>query len=74
MENIREEEEEKLYYTTLNYKMEMKTTLKHCISSALKPPWVFIGTRGKGSQGANPGPKYGRGRTRTAQAAFSRLL
>ena len=28
MENTREEEDEKLHYTTLNYKMEMKQLLK----------------------------------------------
>ena len=37
MENTREEEEEKLHYTTLNYKMEMKLLLKLCISPTLEP-------------------------------------
>ena len=55
--------------TSLNYpKLQNgdETTLKHCISSALKVQGVFIDTRGKGGQGANPGPKYGRGRACTA--------
>ena len=37
MENTREEEEEKLHYTTLNYKMKIKLLLKLCISSILEP-------------------------------------
>jgi len=37
--------------------MEMKTTLNHCISSALEPQKVFIGTRGTGARGTTPGPK-----------------
>ena len=57
MENTREEEEEKLHYNTLNYKMEMKTTLKLCISSLGNPRGVFIATREEGGQGTNPGPK-----------------
>ena len=33
----------------------MKTTLKHCVCSALEPQGVFIGTRG-----TTPGPKPAR--------------
>ena len=36
MKNTREEEEEKLHYTTLNYKMKMKLLLKLCISPTLE--------------------------------------
>jgi len=31
-----------------------------------------MGTKGKGDQGANPGPKYGRGRARTAPRPYCR--
>ena len=70
MENTREEEEEKLHYTTLNYKMKKKNYPKPCISSTLDPKGVFIGTRGTGGQGTNPGPKRGRGHTGAARAAL----
>ena len=55
--------------TNLNYpKLENgdKTTLKYCISLNTEPQGVYIGTRGKGGQGTNPDPKYGRVRARTA--------
>ena len=72
MENTREEEEEKLYYTTLNYKMEMKLLLKLCISPVWNPRGVFIATREEGDLGTSPGPKRGGGRgpTRAARAAL----
>ena len=72
MENTREEEEEKLHYTTLNYKMEMKLLLKLCISPVWNPRGVFIATREEGGQETSPGPTRGRGRghTRTARAAL----
>ena len=66
MENTREEEEEKLHYTTLNYKMEMKLLLKLCIYPTLEPQGVFIATREEGGQETGPGPKCGRGRGCTA--------
>ena len=66
IENTMEEEEEKLHYTTLNYKMKMKLLLKLCIYSTLEPKGVFIGTREEGGQGTNPGPKRRARRDRTA--------
>ena len=81
MENTKEEEEEKLHYTTLNYKMKMKLLLKLCMFLLWNPKGVFIGIRGTGGQGTNPGPKraarraprpYGCGNA--AWAAFSRPL
>ena len=57
MESTREEEEEKLHYTTLNYKIEMKLLLKLCISLLWNPRGVFIAIREEGGQGTNPGPK-----------------
>ena len=68
MENTREEEEEKLHYTTLNYKMEMKLLLKLCISLLWNPRGVFIATREERGQGTGPGPKRGRGRGHTGAA------
>ena len=46
--------------------MEMKTTLKLCISCFSGTQGVFIATREEGDQGPGPGPKRGRGRGRTA--------
>jgi len=51
--------------------MEMKTTLKYCISLALEPQGVFIGTS-EGGQGTTPSPKLGPSRGRTAAASPSR--
>ena len=48
--------------------MEMKTTLKLCISSSEGPKGVFIGIREKGGQGTDPGPKRGRSRDHTVAA------
>ena len=42
-----------------------ETTLNSAYPQLKNPRGVFIGTRGKRGEGANPGPKYGRGRTRT---------
>ena len=72
MKNTREEEEEKLHYTALNYKMEMKLLLKLSISLLKNPRGVFIATREEEGQGTGPGPKRGRGRghTRVARAAL----
>jgi len=44
----------------------MKTILLSVYLLSKKSQAVFIGTRGMGGQGANPGPKYGRSRARTA--------
>ena len=60
-----EEEEEKLHYTTLNYKMEMRTILNLAYIQLWNPMGVFIGTRGTGGQGTNPGPKRDRSRGHT---------
>ena len=57
MENIREEEEEKLHYTTLNYKMEMKLLLKLCISPTLEPRGGIYSHQGRGGPGDKPWPK-----------------
>ena len=43
--------------------MEMKTTLKLYISSCSGTQGVYIGIRGTGGQGTNPGRKRGRGHT-----------
>ena len=43
-----------------------KTTQLSVYLLSTKPQGVFIGTRGKGAQVANPGPKYRRGHARTA--------
>ena len=62
MENTREEEEEKLHKTTLNYKMEKENYPKPCISLTLKLRGVFINTRRTGARGqtlARP-RQYGR--------------
>ena len=51
--------------TNLNYpKLQNRdeTTLKHCISPALKTPKGIYRHQGKGGPGENPGPKYGRAR------------
>ena len=50
------------HYTTLNYKMKMRTTLNLAYLPTLEPRGVFIGTREEGGQRTNPGPKRGRGR------------
>ena len=50
------EEELKLHYTTLNYKMKILNYPKPCISPAESPKGVFIGTR-EGGQGDNPWPE-----------------
>ena len=44
----------------------MKTTPKTCISSTLEPQGVFIGAKGTGGQGTNPGPKRRARHGRTA--------
>ena len=49
--------------------MEMKTTLKLCISQTLEPQGVFIAIMEEGGQGKSPGPKRGRGRGHTRAAA-----
>jgi len=54
--------------------MEMKTTLNSAYLLSEKPQGVFIGTRGKGGQGVNPDPKYGRGSGNAVKAAFPRLF
>ena len=72
MKNTREEEEEKLHYTTLNYKMEMKTTPKTLHIFALKPWGGIYSHQGRGGQGTGPSPKRGRGRGRTAARAALR--
>ena len=57
----------------------MKTYITLCISFK-EPQGGYIGTRGKGGQGANPGPKYRCGcartaaKTRRARGAFCRAL
>ena len=56
MDNTREEEEEKLHYTTLNYKIEIRTILKLCISPSLEPRGVFIATTERGARD-KPWPK-----------------
>ena len=48
--------------------MEIKTTLKLCISPLWNPRGVFIGTREEGGQRTSPGPKRGRGRGHTVAA------
>ena len=68
MENTREEEEEKLHYTTLNYKMENENYPKPCISPTLEPRGVFIGTREEGGQLETAGQKHGRSRGHTGAA------
>ena len=70
MENTREEEEEKLHNTTLNYKMKMKLLLKLCISPSLEPQGIFIAIREEGGQGTSPGPKRGRGHKVAARGAL----
>ena len=52
-EKYKEEEEEKLHYTTLNYKIENENYPKLCISSTLEPRGVFIATR-EGGPGGQP--------------------
>ena len=44
----------------------MKTTLNSVYPQLRNPRGVFIGAKGTGGQGTNPGPKYDRGRGRTA--------
>ena len=56
-ENRREEEEEKLHYTSLNYKIEMKLLLKLCISQTLEPQGGFYSHQGRGGPGDKPWPK-----------------
>ena len=77
MENTKEEEEEQLNYTTLNYNKNKKTTLTLCISPSEEPQWGIYRHQGKGGKGDNPWPKarraprlYGHGNA--AKAAFSR--
>ena len=75
MKNTREEEEEKLHYNTLNYKMKVRLLLKLCISPTLEPQGGFYrhqGNRGPGDQGTNPGPKRRarRGHSMAARAAL----
>ena len=50
MEKYNGEEELKLHYTTLNYKMEMKTTLNSVLLQFGNPRGVFIATREEGGQ------------------------
>ena len=50
-----------------------KTTWHSVYPHLQNPTGVFIGTRGKGGQGTNPGPKYGRGRARTGAKMRHRL-
>ena len=71
-EKYKEEEEEKLHYTTLNYKMKMRTTLNLAYLPLWNPRGVFIGTREEERQGTNPGPKRGarRGHVAVARAAL----
>ena len=61
--------------TNLNYpKLQNRdeTTLKLCISLALEPQGVFLGTRERGARGTTPGPKPRLSRGRTAAASPSR--
>jgi len=44
----------------------MKETTPLSVYLQLKPQGVYIGIRGKGGRGANPGPKYGCGLAITA--------
>ena len=56
-EKYKEEEEEKLHYTTLNYKMENENYPKPCISPALEPQGGIYRHQGNGGQGDNPWPE-----------------
>ena len=68
-----EEEEEKLHYPTLNYKMEIKLLLNSVYLQLWNPKGVFIGTRGTGARD-KPWPEARRGMAAKMRhfAVFSR--
>ena len=70
-ENTSEEEEEKLHYTTLNYKMEMKLLLKLCIYPTLEPQGGTYRHQGNRGPGDKPWPEAARApRPMAARAAL----